>query len=61
MHCHDPSLGFATKARGMERCGPKVQLESHIHALGSAGECEGMNPHAPKWAVTLGIGVSIDS
>jgi len=28
----------------MKRCGPKVQPGSHIHILGSAKECEGMNP-----------------
>jgi len=53
--CYNPSLGLVTKARGMERCGPRVQLESHIHILKSAGECEGMSPHTPKWAPTLGL------
>jgi hypothetical protein len=24
-------------------------------------ECEGMNPHTPKWAPTLGVGVPMDS
>jgi len=31
------------------------------YALGSVGECEGMNPHTPKWASILGIGVLMDS
>jgi hypothetical protein len=59
--CHDPSLGFMTKTRGMERCGLKVQLGSHIHTLGSAGKCEGMNPCIPKWAPILEVGVLMDS
>jgi len=28
---------------------------------GSEGKCEGMNPHTPKGASTLGVGVSVDS
>jgi hypothetical protein len=39
----------------MERCGLRVQPESHIHSLGSARECEGMNPHTPKWTPILGL------
>jgi hypothetical protein len=60
MFCHDPSLGFATKAKGMERHELKMQPRSHIHTLGSVGEHEGMNPHTPKWAATLGIEVPMD-
>ncbi len=26
----------------------------------NVGRCEGMNPHTPKWALTLGIEVPID-
>jgi len=57
---HNLSLGFATKARGLEKCKPKVQPGSHIHNLGSVGEYEEMNPHTPKWAPTLGVGVPMD-
>jgi len=32
-----------------------------FHAPGSARECEGMNPHTPKWAPTLGVGGPVDS
>jgi hypothetical protein len=32
-----------------------------FHAPGSVGECEGMNPHTPKWTPTLGVGVLMDS
>jgi len=40
----------------------KKAWESHLfHAPGSVGECEGMNPHPPKWAPILGIGVPMDS
>jgi hypothetical protein len=31
------------------------------HALGNVGECEGMDPHTPKGALTLGIRVLVDS
>jgi len=29
--------------------------------LGSKGKCEGMNPHTPKGASTLGVGALMDS
>jgi hypothetical protein len=48
--CYDPSLGPMTKARGMERWGQWLQPKDHIHTPGSVQECEGMNPHTPKWA-----------
>jgi hypothetical protein len=31
-----------------------------FHAPKNARECEGMNPHARKWAPTLGIGIPMD-
>jgi hypothetical protein len=27
--CHNPSLGLATKAKGLQGCGPKEKLGSH--------------------------------
>jgi hypothetical protein len=32
-----------------------------FHAPKSVGKCEGMNPHNPKWAPTLEVGISMDS
>jgi hypothetical protein len=32
-----------------------------LHAPGGVGKCEGINPHTPKGASTLGIGVLMDS
>jgi len=34
---------------------------SYIHIPRSAKECEGMNPHIPKWIPILGLGVLIAS
>jgi len=34
---------------------------SHIHIPRSVVECEGMNPHIPKWTPILGVGVLMDS
>ncbi len=48
------------QGKGMERCRPKVQPDSHIDIFGSAGECEGMSAHTPKWTPTLGIGVPME-
>jgi hypothetical protein len=43
----------------------KVQAKSEVgitfHVPGNVGECEGMNPHTPKWAPILGVGVLMDS
>jgi hypothetical protein len=30
--------------------------ESHLHSR----ECEGMNPHTPKWTPTLGVGIPME-
>jgi len=32
-----------------------------LHAPENVGKCEGMNPHTPKGASTLGIGILMDS
>jgi hypothetical protein len=61
MFCHDPNLGLMTKAKGMERHKLIMQLWSHIHTPRSVRKREGMNPHTPKWAPTLGIEVLMDS
>jgi hypothetical protein len=58
---HNPSLGLVTKARACEGVGKVWSLGVTFHALGSAKKCEGMNPHIPKWAPTLGVGVLMDS
>ncbi len=51
--CHNPSLGFATKAKACKGVAQK----------GSLGVWEGviMNIHTPKWAPILGVGVLVDS
>jgi hypothetical protein len=38
-----------------------MQPKSHIHIPKIVGECEGMNPHTPKWTPILGIGILMDS
>jgi hypothetical protein len=56
----DLNLGFVTKAKAQGanwEWSPGVTL----HVPRSVGECEGMNPHTPKWAPTLGTRVSMDS
>ncbi len=58
--CHNPNFGLATKARACKGEGQERNPGVTFHAPGSIGECEGMNPHTPKWAPTLGIWVSMD-
>jgi len=50
--CRNPSLGLTTKARACKVAGQK---KKH----GSEKKCEGMNPHTPKGASTLGVGVPV--
>jgi hypothetical protein len=53
-NCRNPSLGLPTKARFCKVVGQERKL-------GSQRKCEGMNPHTPKGASTLGVGVLVDS
>ncbi len=59
-NCHNPSFGLTTKARACEGVGQEGSPGVTFHALGSVRECEGMNPHTPKRAPTLGIGIMVD-
>jgi len=57
----DPNLWLVTKVRACKGVGQEWNPGVTFHALGSVGECEGMNPHTPKWAPILGVGISMDS
>jgi hypothetical protein len=59
--CHNPSFGLTTKARAYGGAGQQWSPKVTFHVFGSIGECEGMNPHTPKWVPTLGVGVPMDS
>ncbi len=59
--CRNPSLRLATKARACKGAGQEWSPGVTIHAFGSVGKCEGMNPHTPKWTPTLGVGLPMDS
>jgi hypothetical protein len=59
--CRNPSLGLATKAKGLQGCGPRGSPGITSHALGSVRKCEGVNPHIPKATPTFGDGVPVDS
>jgi len=59
--CHNPSFGFATKARACKGVGQEGSSKLTSHAPGSVGKSEGMNLHTPKWAPILGVGVLMDS
>ncbi len=52
-HCLNPSLGLTTKARAYKGAGQENSPGVAHHALGSVGECEGMNPHTPKKELPL--------
>jgi hypothetical protein len=61
INCRNLNLGLATKIRACKGEGQKGSPRVTFHVLGSARECEGMNPHTPKWTLTLGVGISMDS
>jgi hypothetical protein len=60
-HCRNPSFGLATKAKGLQGCGPKGSPGVTSGTLGSVRKCEGVNPHTPKATPALGDGVPVDS
>jgi hypothetical protein len=59
-YCRNPSLGFMTKARVYKGAGQEWSPGVTFHAPGSVRECEGMNPHTPKWVPTLGVRIPMD-
>jgi hypothetical protein len=63
--CCNPSIGFATKARGYKVMGQEGSLGVMLHALGSAKKCEGIDPHTPKRNFHFGswspVGLPMDS
>jgi hypothetical protein len=59
-YCH-LSFKLVTKVRVGNSAGQKWSLGVTFHAPRSVGECEGMNPHTPKWTPTLGVRVPMDS
>jgi hypothetical protein len=50
-----------TKAKAYKSVSQEESPRVTSHALGSVGECEGMNTHTLKWAPILGVGVPMDS
>jgi hypothetical protein len=61
IRCRNPSFGLATKAKGLQGCGPKGSPGVTLGTPGSVGKREGVNPHTPKATPALGEGVPVDS
>jgi hypothetical protein len=59
--CRNLNLGLMIKTRACEGAGQVGMLGVTCHVPRSVGECEGINPHTPKWTPTLGVRVTIDS
>ncbi len=59
--CRNPSFGLATKAKGLQGCGPRGSPGVTSETPGSVGECEGVSLHTPKATPKLGEGVPMDS
>jgi hypothetical protein len=58
--CRNPSFGLATKAKGLQGCGPRESPGVTSHTPESVGKYEGVNPHTPKATPTLGDGILVD-
>jgi hypothetical protein len=61
VRCRNPNLGPATKTKACKGVGQEWSLGITFHAPRNVGECEGMNPHIPKWIPILGVRVLMDS
>jgi len=59
-YCHNSNLKLTTKAKACKGAGQEWSLGVTFHVPGNARECEGVNPHTPNWAPTLGVGVPMD-
>ncbi len=59
--CRNPNFGLATKAKGLQGCGPRESPGITSHTPASVEKCEGVNPHTPKATPTLGDRVLVDS
>jgi hypothetical protein len=55
---HNSNLGLMIKARACKDASQRWSPGITFHAPMSVRKCEGMNPHTPKWVLTLGVGVS---
>jgi len=53
-----PHYWLATKARGLQVCGPISRPGSHITCSRECKECVRVSPHTPKWTPMLGVGES---
>jgi len=58
---HNFSFGLVTKVRACKVVNQEGSLGVTPHVPRSVGKCEGMNPHTPKGASTLGVEVPMDS
>jgi hypothetical protein len=61
MWCHNLSLGLTTKVKVCKGVGREWRPRVAFHAPENVGGCERMNPHTPKWALTLGVRVPMNS
>jgi hypothetical protein len=56
------TLALGSRPRqGLTKVRAKSEVGVKFYVPGSAKECEGMNPHTPKWVPILGVGVRMDS
>jgi hypothetical protein len=54
------ALGSRSK-QGLAKVNPKMKPETHISCFQDCKKVWGMNPHTTKWALTLGVGIPMDS
>ncbi len=54
---HNLNLGLTTQAKVCKGASQEGSPRVTSHIPENVGECEGMNPHTPKWAPTLRVGI----
>jgi hypothetical protein len=54
------TMGSRPRQGACKGVNQKWNLGVTFHAPKSGRECEGMNPHTPKWVPTLRVKVSMD-
>jgi len=59
--CCNPNFALATKAKGLQGCGPRGSPRITLETPKNVGECEGVSLHTPKATPKLGEGVPVDS
>jgi hypothetical protein len=60
LYCHNPNLGFTTKAKACKGAGEEWVRESHFMLSGVQESVREWTPSTLKWTPTLVVGIPMD-